>query len=68
MSKTEFVTYMIQHTDNFPDTEPISLESAKLLISNTFETIRPADLTAEEAMEIWNRLIKDPAVMDPDIA
>lgn len=66
MSKEDFVAYLIQHTDEFPENEPITLESAQLLLDNTFEATHPDGITAQDVMDIWNRLIEDPSIMEPD--
>lgn len=67
MSKTEFVTYMIQHTEDFPETGSISLETAQMIIDNLdCPEVAPEGLTAEDFALIWNQLIRDPDVMRCD--
>lgn len=64
MSKTEFVTYMIQHTEDFPETGSISLETAQMIIDNLdCPEVAPEGLTAEDLALIWNQLVRDPDVM-----
>ena len=63
MSKEEFITYIIQHEADYPNTGEITLESAQTLIDNTLPEYLPKGITAEEVFAIWNRLVHDPAIM-----
>lgn len=67
MNKTEFVAYMIQHTEDFPETGRISLEAAQEIIENLdCPEVVPEGLTAEELATIWNELVSNPDVMRCD--
>ena len=66
MNRTELVTHIIQHSEDFPDTEEITLESAQTILENLDQEYLQEDLTAEEFMQTWNQLIHDPSVMDID--
>jgi len=59
----EFVTYIIKHSESFPFTDEITLDSAELLLENALPEIVPAGLTAPEVVAIWNQLVHDESVM-----
>lgn len=64
MTKVAFVSDIIKRTPDYPFTKPISLESAQFLLDNTRPECKPADLTAEEVVKLWNKLINDQKVME----
>lgn len=64
MDKKAFVTYIIQHTEDYPNTDEITLESARQIIDNLDrnEPFIP-DITPEDLRDLWNELVHDPEVM-----
>ena len=64
MSKTEFITYCIQHDADYPDLEQIDLQAAQAYL----DRLDPAEdlpaMTAQEFMDMWNAGIQDPAIME----
>lgn len=63
MTKEEYVTYIIQHTEDFPKTGEISLASAQNMLRNAYPSKSIPEITPEEFVSIWNALIHDPKVM-----
>lgn len=64
MTKSEFVTYCIQHHEDFPDVSDISLETARSVVANLDPEAGLPDISPEEFAEIWNDLVHDPKVME----
>lgn len=63
MNKTEFVTNLIQHDEDFPNLKPIDLAAAQKIISHLDPSAGLPVLTAEELMEAWNNMLQDPDIM-----
>lgn len=63
MNKTEYVTFCIQHHEDFPSVGEITLEDAKTAVDNAYHAPSVPLLTAEEFMILWNQLVHDPAVI-----
>ena len=64
MTKPEFVSYIIQHHEDFPAVGEIDLAAAETVLGNLDSKAGLPDMTPEEFMETWNTLVHDPAVMD----
>ena len=64
MTKTEFITYCIQHDENYPDLEQIDLQTAQSFLDRLDPTEGLPDMTAQEFMDMWNAGIQDPAIME----
>ena len=64
MTKEEFVTHLIQHSEDFPDVAELSVPAASAIIGNLVPDKSIPMLTPIELVQLWNRLIHDPAVMD----
>lgn len=65
MDKTTFVTYLIQHDEDFPALAEITVEKAAQMIEafDPDEDFIPKDITPDFLTAEWNRLIHDPEVM-----
>ena len=63
MSKEKFVAYVIQHTEDYPNTGEISLETAQIILANLVQNHSIPSVTPEEFTALWNRLVHDPAAM-----
>lgn len=66
MNQTEFVTYLIQHSEDYPDVGEITTESAAQIISMLDRREALPAITPDELTSLWNTLVHDPAVMDID--
>lgn len=66
MDKTEFVTYLIQHAEDYPGVGDITTESAAQIISMLDKRDSLPAITPDELTSLWNTLVHDPAVMDID--
>lgn len=66
MTKEEFVTHLIQHSENYPDVGEIAADDAQTILDYVARSAAVPDITASEFTVLWNRLIHDPAVMDID--
>ena len=66
MNQTEFVTYLIQHAEDYPDVGEITTESAAQILSMLDQREALPQITPDELVSLWNTLIHDPAVMDID--
>jgi len=66
MTKEEFVIHMIQHSEYFPDVDELSTPDAAAIISNIVPDKSFPKLTPDELVQLWNRFIHDPSVMDID--
>ena len=65
MTKTEFVTFEIQHHEDFPEVGEIDLNSAATFLSFLDKNNKSIpDIPPEEFMNLWNQLVHDPEVMD----
>lgn len=64
MTKEEFVTHLIQHSEDFPDVGEITEDDAQTIIDYVARSAAIPEITASEFTSLWNRLIHDPAVMD----
>ena len=64
MDKKAFVTHIIQHTEDYPNTSEITLEAAQQIINN-LDLNEPSipDITPEDLRDLWNELVHDPEVM-----
>ena len=64
MKKKAFVTYIIQHTEDYPKTSEITLETAQQILDNLDrkESLVP-DLTPEDLRDLWNELVLNPEIM-----
>ena len=63
MSKEKFVAYVIQHTEDYPNTGEISIKTAQIILANLVQNHSVPSVTPEEFTALWNRLVHDPAVM-----
>lgn len=63
MSKEEFITHLIQHTEDFPDTGEIDLAAASSVLANLVPDKSIPAITPEEFVILWNPLVHDPKVM-----
>ena len=65
MTKPEFVTYMIQHDEDFPNLSPIDLTEAEQILSmiDPKEMSVPA-ITPEEFLTLYNETLQDSCVME----
>ena len=64
MTKSEFVTYCIQHDERYPDLEPIDLATAQHLINLLDDREEIPFMSAQDFMDLWNAGIQDPAIME----
>lgn len=64
MTKPEFVAYMIQHSEDFPDVSEIDLDTARSVLSMLAPDKRIPSIAPDEFLDLWNSLVHDPAVMD----
>ena len=63
MTKEEFITHLIQHAEDFPDTGEIDLAAARSVLDNLPPCKDIPTMTPEEFASIWNTLVHDPNVM-----
>lgn len=61
--KINYVAYIIQHTEDFPSTGEITIDSARNIIQNAAPHRSVPKLLPEELVKIWNVLIHDPEFM-----
>ena len=61
--KVDYVAHIIQHTEDFPVTGEITIDSARNIIQNATPHKSVPKLTPEEFVKIWNVLIHDPVFM-----
>ena len=66
MTKEEFVTHLIQHSEDFPDVGENAEDDAQTILDYVARSAAVPEITAAEFADIWNRLIHDAAVMDID--
>lgn len=64
MSKEEFITHLIQHAEDFPDTGEIDLAAASAVLANLVPDKSIPAITPEEFVTLWNQLVHDPNVMN----
>lgn len=61
-----YVAHIIRNTEDFPDTDEITLDSARAILENALPNTVPKGITAEKLQAIWHDLIQDESFMDPD--
>jgi len=64
MTKSEFITYCIQHDERYPDLEPIDLATAQIFINRLDLHEEIPLMSAQDFMDLWNAGIQDPAIME----
>ena len=64
MNKEQFVTYIIQHHEDFPNVGEIDLAAAQSVLGNLDSSAAVPQITPEEFVSTWNALIHDSKVMN----
>lgn len=67
MTKLEFVTYIIQHHEDFPNTGEITLDTAANILDNIADKRNVPTISPEELRDLWNQLVHDPDVMTEEL-
>ena len=63
MTKEEFITHLIQHAEDFPNTGEIDLAAASAVLANLVPDKSIPAITQKEFVTLWNQLVHDPKVM-----
>lgn len=66
MSKEEFVIHCIRHSEDYPETGEIDMNTARSVLDNLVPDDSLPTMTTEEFRSMWNSFVHDPEVMAID--
>ena len=63
MTPKDFITYCIQHHEDFPDVGEIDLDSARAVLENIVPDPHLPSISPEDFVTFWNAAVHDPEIM-----